>query len=127
FHSKRLWAERFRSYFIQIGSEIRRPHLPATAEPGTILLRQSRAMLSTRTSWPARHDQVRDLDLHSVPVLVKRGRAHLDQPLFGPRLRWAHLEDLALEAQLVAGTHRAWPVELGGERDGPILVDAQPP
>src|SRR5439155_6496435 len=44
--------------------------------------------------------------------LVERRRAHLDQALFGARLRRPHLEDLALDAQLVARAHGPRPAEL---------------
>src|ERR671939_1643421 len=38
-----------------------------------------------------------------LPVLVQAARAHLDDALLGARLRLAHLHDLALRVERVAG------------------------
>src|SRR5262249_47424484 len=58
------------------------------------------------------HDQGRDQHLHGLAVLIERGGPDFDQPLLRARLRRTHLEDLALEAQLIARTHRVRPAEL---------------
>src|SRR2546426_5941267 len=60
----------------------------------------------------ARYDEVRDDDLNGLVVLVERRRSHLDQSLIWTGPRGPHLEDLALDAQLISGSHGSWPAEL---------------
>jgi len=57
------------------------------------------------------HYQVRHQDLDGFAVLIERGRPNLDQPLLGARLRWAHLDDLALESQFVSRAYRVRPAK----------------
>src|SRR5262245_47516245 len=59
----------------------------------------------------ARQDEARHQHLHRLAILIERGRPHLDQPLLGARPRWTHLDDLALDAQLIARAHRVRPAE----------------
>src|SRR5205807_9248805 len=40
-----------------------------------------------------------------------RHRPYLDQPLLGSRLRWAHLDDLALDSQFVSRAYRVRPAK----------------
>src|SRR3989475_8928093 len=60
----------------------------------------------------ARYDEVRDDDLNGLVVLVERRRSHLDQSLIWTGPRGPHLEDLALDAHLISGSHGSWPAEL---------------
>src|SRR5438445_3421545 len=46
-----------------------------------------------------------------IAVLIERGRPYLDQPLLGTRLRWAHLDDLALDSQFVSRAYRVRPAK----------------
>src|SRR6266480_795841 len=57
------------------------------------------------------HYQVRHQDLDGFAVLIERGRSYLDQPLLGTRLRWAHLDDLALDSQFVSRAYRVRPAK----------------
>src|SRR2546427_8863993 len=80
----------------------------------------------------ARYDEVRDDDLNGLVVLVERRRSHLDQSLTWTRPRRPHLEDLALDAQLIPGPHGPWPAELveAGAHDAAggfeVALDEQP-
>src|SRR3989442_9286433 len=60
----------------------------------------------------ARYHEIRDDDLNGLVVLVERRRSHLDQSLVWTGPRGPHLEDLALDAQLIPGSHGSWPAEL---------------
>src|SRR6059036_1582818 len=60
----------------------------------------------------ARYYEIRDDDLNGLVVLVERRRSHLDQSLIWTGPRGPHLEDLALDAQLIPGSHGSWPAEL---------------
>src|SRR6266705_7102321 len=60
----------------------------------------------------ARYHEIRDDDLNGLVVLVERRRSHLDQSLSWTGPRGPHLEDLALDAQLIPGSHGSWPAEL---------------
>src|SRR5215471_11745294 len=60
---------------------------------------------------PAWHNQARHQHLHSLAVLIERGGSDLDQPLLGTRLRWAHLDNLALDPQFITRAHRVRPTE----------------
>ncbi len=60
----------------------------------------------------ARHDEIADMDLHGLAVLVQRCRPHLDQALVRTRLRRPHLEDFALDTQLIPGPHGQRPAEI---------------
>src|SRR5439155_6696177 len=62
----------------------------------------------------APYHEIRDDDLNGLVVLVERRRSHLDQPLIWTRPRGPHLEDLALDPQLISGPHGPWPAELVG-------------
>src|SRR2546426_5087452 len=60
----------------------------------------------------ARYHEIRDDDLNGLVVLVERRRSHLDQSLIWTGPRGPHLEDLALDPQLIPGSHGSWPAEL---------------
>src|SRR6266568_1328003 len=60
----------------------------------------------------ARHDEIRDEDLHGLAMLVERRRPDLDQPLLGTRFRRSYLQHFTFKMQLVVGPHRRRPAEL---------------
>src|SRR5207247_4856403 len=60
----------------------------------------------------ARYHEIRDDDLNGLVVLVERRRSHLDYSLSLTGPRGPHLQDLALDAQLIPGSHGSWPAEL---------------
>src|SRR2546428_13823921 len=60
----------------------------------------------------ARYHEIRDDDLNGLVVLVERRRSHLDQSLIWTGPRGPHLEHLALDPQLIPGSHGSWPAEL---------------
>src|SRR2546428_6819676 len=68
--------------------------------------------LLTALRRSARYHEIRDDDLNGLVVLVERRRSHLDQSLIWTGPRGPHLEDLALDAQLIPGSHGSWPAEL---------------
>src|SRR5437870_11883653 len=80
----------------------------------------------------ARYHEVRDDDLNGLVGLVERRRSHLDQSLIWTRPRGPHLQDLALDAQLIPGSHGSWPAELvsPGAHDAAggfeVALDQQP-
>src|SRR5262245_21811437 len=47
----------------------------------------------------------------AAAVLTERGHPYLYQPLFRAQLRWTHVDDLALDPQLVSRAHRVRPPE----------------
>ena len=89
------------------------------------------ALLTVRRR-AARYHEGPDGDLNGLVVLVERRRSHLDQPPIWMRPRRPHLEDLALDAQLIPGPHGEWPAELveAGAHDAAggfeVTLDQQP-
>lgn len=68
------------------------------------------------------NDQIRDQNLHRLPVLIQRGRAHLDQSVIRTRSRRSHLEHFAFQVNLIARPHRVRPlkvVEAGTDNASP--------
>src|SRR5262245_60242304 len=55
------------------------------------------------------YNQVRYQYLYNLAVLIERGRPYLHQPLLRAQLRWTHVDDLALDSQLVSRAHRMRP------------------
>src|SRR5262245_56001405 len=57
------------------------------------------------------HDKAAHGHLHRLVALIQRRRAHLEEALVRPRLRWPHLENLTFDAQLIAGSYRTRPAQ----------------
>src|SRR5258708_4476692 len=66
-------------------------------------------------TWPAVDEERRGEDLRRITVLVQRRHPDLDDSLPRPRARWPQLDDLALDAQLIAGPHRLQPAQLAAD------------
>ncbi len=64
--------------------------------------------------------EVADLDLHRFAVLVQCHYTHLDQAFGRARFRRPHLQHLAFDVQLIAGSHGAQPAEFIVGNFGPI-------
>src|SRR5947208_1597455 len=67
---------------------------------------------SPRLPRAPRHDEIADRNLHRIAFLILRRRSHLDQSLMRARFRRSHVEDFALDVQLVTRSHGKWPAEL---------------
>src|ERR1700722_17921497 len=62
--------------------------------------------------WTAWHQQISHRHQYRLTILIQSCDPHLDQPKGRTRLRWPHLENFALNVQLVAWSHRTRPIQL---------------